>query len=138
GLAVAFCLSSIAAAWMAGAPAHADDRDLLRRGTGDPYVFIIFDTSGSMHWSPKCSAEQYAAGICDYLCPTGDCFVPMNADDPHSKFYQAKEALYEVIEASEDVQFGFATYNQDQLRVYHKHWLYRATENGVGGGGVYY
>ncbi len=138
GIAVALCLSSIAAAWMATAPAHADDRDLLRRGTSDPYVFIIFDTSGSMHWSPKCSAEQYAAGICDFLCPTGDCFVPMNADDPKSKFFQAKEALYEVIESAENVEFGFATYNQDQLRVYHKHWLYRATENGVGGDGVFY
>ena len=111
-------------------PAGADDRDLLRRGTSDPYVFIVFDTSGSMHWSPKCTAEQVAAGTCDFLCPTGDCYVPLNGDDPASKFHQAKAALYEVIEASENVDFGFATYNQDALRVRAKHWLYRAVDEG--------
>jgi hypothetical protein len=119
-----------------GAAARADDRDLLRRGTAKPYVFILFDTSGSMAWSPRCTAEQLAAGECDTLCPSGDCFVPRNGDDPASKLYQAKEALYEVIEAADNVDFGFATYNQDELRVGAKHWLYRATEDGPSAGGV--
>ncbi|MGD2115805.1 MAG: hypothetical protein PVG07_12170, partial [Acidobacteriota bacterium] len=111
--------------------ARADDRDLLRRGVGRPYVFILFDTSGSMHWSPKCTQEQLDRGECDVLCPTGDCFVPRNGDDRSSKLYQAKEALYEVIQAVDSVDFGFATYNQDELRVDAKHWLYRPQGGGV-------
>ncbi len=121
----------------AARPAAADDRDLLRKGSAKPYVFILLDTSGSMHWSPKCSAEDAAAGDCDFICPTGDCFTPLNSDDPASKFYQAKDALYTVIESADNVDFGFATYNQDNLLVGHKHWLYRAAGAGVGlGGGV--
>ncbi|HSL82173.1 MAG TPA: hypothetical protein VLF66_05320, partial [Thermoanaerobaculia bacterium] len=136
GLTLPLALALALGAALAGAPAESDDRDLLRKGTAKPYVFILFDTSGSMAWSPRCTAEQLAAGECDVLCPTGDCFVPRNGDDPSSRLYQAKEALYEVIQASDDVDFGFATYNQDALRVRHKHWLYRATEEGpsIGGG----
>ena len=74
-----------------------------------------------MNWSPKSAA-----------CPTGDCYVPLQADDPGSKFYQAKEALYEVLTnpSFPSAQLGFATYNQDTLGVRAKHWLYRATSNG--------
>ena len=88
------------------AAARGDDRDLLRTTIADPYLFILLDTSGSMNWSPKSAA-----------CPTGDCFVPLQADDPASKFYQAKEALYEVLTdpGLPKVALGFATYNQDQL-----------------------
>ncbi len=100
------------------AAARGDDRDLLRTTIADPYLFILLDTSGSMNWSPKSAA-----------CPTGDCFVPMQADDPTSKFYQAKEALYEVLTdpGLPKVALGFATYNQDQLAVTQKHWLYEAS-----------
>ncbi len=115
----------------AAVPAAADDRDLLRKSAGKPYVFLLFDTSGSMHWSPKCTQEQFDAGICNFLCPTGDCYVPRNGDDPASKFYQAKEALHEVLSQVTDVDFGFATYNQDELRMRAKHWLYAAIDNGV-------
>lgn len=124
-------------------PARSDDRDLLRQAAGDPYVFIVLDTSGSMHWSPKCpvlvpdpdnpsQTIQVPAdpNDCSFLCPAGDCFVPLNGDDPASKFYQAKEALYEVIDSVDGIQFGFATYNQDQLFVRSKHWMYRAANNG--------
>jgi len=128
---VLLTLALVALLGLPGTPGHADDRDLLRRGSAKPYVFILFDTSGSMHWSPKCTSDQLAAGDCDFLCPTGDCFVPRNADDPNSKFYQAKAALYDVIEATDNVDFGFATYNQDELRVTSKHWLYSARGNGV-------
>ncbi len=55
------------------AGASADDRDLLRESTSDPFVFILFDTSGSMHWSPQCTQEQFDGGICSFLCPTGSC-----------------------------------------------------------------
>lgn len=106
-------------------PAVADDRQLLREGSGEPYVMMLFDTSGSMNWAPRCSAEQVAEGICTFLCPSGDCPTPRNGDDPASKFRQAKEALYEVLRSVDNIHFGFATYNQDQLRVHFKQWLYQ-------------
>jgi hypothetical protein len=65
------------------------------------------------------------------ICDTRDCFTRLNGDDPSSKFAQAKEALYEVLKQVDDVNFGFATYNQDELRLRAKHWLYRATDAGV-------
>lgn len=99
--------------------AGADDRELLRLTSSDPFVFVIFDVSGSMAWTPR-SDE----------CPTGDCLPRMMGDDPKSKLYQAKEALYEVIGDVENVHFGFATYNQDEIRVRGKNWLYRVTSNG--------
>ena len=113
--------------------ADADDRDLLRQASGEPYVFIIFDTSGSMHWTPQCTQESFDAGDCQNLCPTGDCYATMNGDDPASKFYQAKEALYEVLQTTDGIQFGFATYNQDELRVRAKHWLYTFAAHGPDG-----
>jgi hypothetical protein len=104
------------------AAARGDDRDLLRTTIADPYLFILLDTSGSMNWSPKGTT-----------CPSGDCFVPLQADDKDSKFYQAKEALYEVLTdpGLPKVALGFATYNQDQLALTQKHWLYEAAGNGV-------
>ena len=103
----------------------ADDRNLLRSGQRNPYVFIILDSSGSMNWSPPCTAAEFAAGLCNFLCPTGDCPVPRDGDDPASKMRQAKDALYEVVSEIENVEFGFATYNQDELRAQFKTWLYQ-------------
>lgn len=105
-------------------PLRADDRALLRSSSANPYVFVILDTSGSMNWAAPCSASDYAAGNCNYLCPTGDCWVPRNADDTASKFRQAKEALAEVIAATPNVNFGFGTYNQDHVAILNKHWRY--------------
>lgn len=113
------------------APLAADDRDLLRTTSADPYMFIIFDVSGSMNWTPRCTQAQFDANICDYLCPSGDCTPRRMGDDPASKFVQAKEALHEVISTVANVNFGFATYNQDSLGAYYKHWLYRTTTQGV-------
>ncbi len=110
---------------LAPAALSADDRQLLRTSSGAPYVFVLLDSSGSMNWSAPCSAEDYAAGLCNYLCPSSDCAVPRDGDDPASKMRQAKEALYEVIRDTDNVDFGFATYNQDALRVHWKEWLYR-------------
>lgn len=106
-------------------PISADDRDILRDSAGKPYLFILLDTSGSMNWSPKCTQAQHDAGICDFVCPTGDCPVPRDGDDPAAKFRQAKEALYEVLKDVDDVDFGFASFNQDNVRVANKHWLYQ-------------
>ncbi|MEM7353160.1 MAG: hypothetical protein AAF657_20365 [Acidobacteriota bacterium] len=119
---VAACL--LAATCLLAPPVQADDRDLLRQSSGEPFVFILFDTSGSMHWTPQCTQESFDRGDCQPLCPSGDCYALRNGDDPASKFYQAKEALHEVLQSVEGVQFGFATYNQDDLWVRSKHWQY--------------
>lgn len=113
-----------------GGEASADDRDLLRDSVGEPYVFILLDTSGSMHWTPRCTPEQVADGSCKILCPAGDCYAPLQGDDPSSKFFQAKAALYEVLRDIDDIHFGFSTYNQDGLYLQSKHWLYQAAEDG--------
>lgn len=92
---------------------EADDRNLLRTQSEDPYVFLILDTSGSMNWN------------------VGELELPfLRADSPDSKMYQAKEAVYEVVSGLDDVRFGFSTFNQDQLQVDRKHWVYEAAENG--------
>lgn len=93
------------------APALADDRDLLKLAQEKPYVFIVLDSSGSMNWQPG-----------------GDLFAPANADDPNSKMYQAKSALYRVMTdpALDGIHWGFGTYNQDAVLAYRKHYVYRA------------
>lgn len=96
----------------------------------DPYLFILFDTSGSMSWSPPCPQDKFDLGECAPLCPTGDCYVPLQADDLQSKFFQVKEALHTVLSQRSDALLGFATFNQDTLNVRAKHWLYEATSDG--------
>lgn len=89
-----------------GSAALGDDTDLLRFDTAKPYVFFLLDTSTSM-------------GL-----DLDNGWVHANGDDPRSKLYLAKEVLYDVLSPVQDVQFGFATFNQDQLAVQAKHWLY--------------
>lgn len=134
---IRFALAGVVLApFLLARPAAADDRDLLRTSSANPYVFIILDTSGSMNWAPPCSSADFAAGKCTPLCTTGDCFVPLMGDDPHSKFYEAKQALVNVLRQVNNVNFGFATYNQDTLYVEQKHWMYSAAANGVTISGV--
>lgn len=57
--------------------------------------------------------------------------MPLQADDPASKLYQVKEALYTVLGSSEGIQFGFASFNQDALKARGKHWRYQATTAGL-------
>lgn len=104
-----------------------------------PYVFVLVDTSGSMNWAPPCSQAEVDAGFCAWRCDQYDCWVPQMADSPSSKFYQIKQALYNVMSNTTGVQFGFATFNQDALNVRSKHWTYVATGSGVNipGWGVY-
>jgi len=86
-----------------------DDRQLLRQSPADPYMFILLDTSGSMNERP------------------GDSTTPIaSADDPESKFYQAKQALYTALSNNTDVNYGFSTFNQDDLVIRRKHWIYKA------------
>ncbi len=124
-------LASLAALASLALPAMADDRALLNAQSGEPYVFVLFDTSGSMHWTPFCSQAAFDAGECSPLCTTGNCFAWANGDDPVSKLYQAKKVLYETIEAATRVHFGFATYNQDDLGILDKHWLYKPRTPGI-------
>lgn len=146
-----------------------DDRDLFSAGSETPYLFVLFDTSGSMHWKPPCTDpdgcsyecpldNDLCAKICPrhtctdnqtgvviekpvcslgetegWLCetgncPQGDCYAPLNGDDPGSKFFQAKSAIYQVIQETLDekipLHLGFATFNQDNLSMRGSHWLY--------------
>jgi Tfp pilus tip-associated adhesin PilY1 len=96
-------------------PAWTDDVDLLRFDTGNPYLFIILDTSGSMNLP---------------LVKGGPTSLPGDGDAPGSRIYEAKKALYTVFKDVDDVHFGLATYNQDQVRVAAKHWLYVPTTIG--------
>ncbi|MEP7011189.1 MAG: hypothetical protein ABJC13_12765 [Acidobacteriota bacterium] len=91
---------------------RADDRLLLRQSPAPPYMFILLDTSGSMNEKPADSSSPIGSG-----------------DDPESKFYQAKSALYTALGNNPDVQYGFATFNQDQTLVRRKHWIYTPAAN---------
>jgi hypothetical protein len=126
GLTLAFIVGLGIASLAAPRPAAAQDCTEIA-----PYVFILFDTSGSMSWGPPCSQAELDAGFCAARCDSFDCWVPQQGDDPGSKFYQAKQALHEVISNTTGVQLGFATYNQDALFARSKHWLYEAAGPGI-------
>lgn len=147
----AMLLASFVAA-LAAAPAAADDRRLFQESTAEPFVFVLLDLSGSMNQSVPCTAEGIAAGHCagvraDVLhaavpcgkadleagrtcvpCPEGDCLPRQAADDPESKMRVAKEALYALMDEVDDIHFGFATFNHNELRVAVKHWWYRLAD----------
>ena len=130
-LALAAALAAPAAAQIQG------DRQTLGTQGGKPYVMILFDTSGSMNWATACDAADRAAGRCAHDCPAPNCPQPRAGDDPNSKIYQAKDALYTVINGDASlgidgvpelaVRWGFASLNQDELAVTGKHWLYEVT-----------
>ncbi|MCM2270322.1 MAG: hypothetical protein NDJ75_09480, partial [Thermoanaerobaculia bacterium] len=105
------------------------DRQLLSTEGGDPYVMILFDTSGSMNWATACDEEDREAGRCEHECDSPNCPQPRNGDDPNSKIYQAREALYTVLAdvGPGRVRWGFAALNQDEAVVAAKHWLYEVT-----------
>ena len=69
----------------------ADDRDLVKSSGEEPYLFVIFDVSGSMNWTPPDFGPDGLQGTADDL--PGDRWAPGYGDDPNSKFYQAKSAL---------------------------------------------
>ncbi len=87
----------------------ADDRDLLRSRNSRPYVFTIIDTSSSMT-----------------DLTTGDATVA-SGDDPQSRLYLAKSALYEVVgdtELQQKAIFGWAHFNYENLFVKRLHFAY--------------
>ncbi|MCP4202629.1 MAG: hypothetical protein GY769_11925 [bacterium] len=81
--------------------ARADDRDLFRESQGAPYLFVLFDNTGSM-------ARRVDNGNT----------ATLREDDPASRHFQAKQALDQVLLGTEGVNFGFATFpNQTGHRV---------------------
>ena len=88
-------------------PLASDDTDLMRVNTAQPYVMFLFDVSSSMNLE---------VGTSNWL--------PLGGDDPNSRIYAAKKAVYDVINSQSEVNYGLMTYNQDRLRVQAKHWLY--------------
>lgn len=97
----------------------------------DPYVFILLDISGSMNHAAPCTQAEYDAGQCAYVCSGSQCHTPMQGDHPGSKWFQARQALYDVLSGIDDVRFGFGTFSDHYLqRVTAKHWLYQATSSG--------
>ena len=97
----------------------------------DPYVFILLDVSGSMDHATSCSQAQCDAGQCSYVCSGLQCHTPTQGDHAGSKWSQTRQALYNVLSEIHDVNFGFATFsNQETLRVRAKHWLYQADTAG--------
>jgi hypothetical protein len=96
-----------------------------------PYVFILFDITGSQNHSAACTQAEYDAGQCSYVCSGTQCHTPLQGDHPGSKWTQTRQALYNVLSNLDGVNFGFATFsNQDALRVRAKHWLYQADNAG--------
>jgi hypothetical protein len=105
---VAFTLAGL----MPPQEAWSDDRDLLSSAGDKPYVFFILDTSDSMRRWPQGTG-------------THEEWVPANDDDPNSKIYQAKKALYEVIQqAGNNALYGFATFDTFEFDPNDKHFLY--------------
>jgi|CXWL01.1.fsa_nt_gi hypothetical protein len=120
----ALVVSVLAGLWVSPALSQPDCSAV------EPYFFVLLDSSGSMNRSPVCSSADFSAGACSPLCPTGDCWLPKDGDDPSSKVFLAKKALFDALENTAGGRFGFATYNGDQLNVRAKHWRYRVDGNG--------
>ncbi|NJL26418.1 MAG: hypothetical protein HC897_00395 [Thermoanaerobaculia bacterium] len=101
--------------------------DVLIRTTGTDQTVIAdavrFLATRKPDPPPPCKKFGYRCQ--QPQCPTGDCFASLNADDPTSKFFQAKQALYEVLDQVGSIRVGFATFEQDSLRTKVKHWVYR-------------
>lgn len=121
---LSIAILAVAAALSLGAPARSDDRGLLHATQQNPYVFIILDTSGSMHQSVACSPADIAAGETCSLCVPGDCLPHLMGDDPDSKIYVAKKSIYNIMAQHPNISFGFGHFDQSQVRVIWKYWWY--------------
>jgi hypothetical protein len=111
GLTAVLTAAALAVLLATPEPSLGDDRELLISGFIKPYLFIILDSSGSMNLKIG-GGDEPALGF---------------GDDPDSRIYAAKEALYKVFADRDDVHFGFATFDQDRLRSVGRHWLYPTT-----------
>ncbi|MEO1084223.1 MAG: hypothetical protein AAFY88_08270, partial [Acidobacteriota bacterium] len=48
--------------------------------------------------------------------------------DPTSKFFQARQAIYEVLDEVPEINFGFGSFEQDQAAILFKHYYHRVAE----------
>ncbi len=97
--------------------AEADDRQLFQEASDEPYVFILFDSTGSMQWLPGAD-DNFCASQSNLGLGNPACAGPLIDDDPTSRLYQAKEGLDIVLQSITGVRFGFATFpNHRRLRV---------------------
>ncbi|MBV8200826.1 MAG: hypothetical protein JOZ15_09410, partial [Acidobacteria bacterium] len=128
-VALAACL----ALGLAARIARADDRGLLHATQQTPYVFILLDTSGSMHQEIACSAADVANGFCAAECDPGDCLPRLMGDDPDSKIYVAKQTIYNIMQSHPSVNFGFGHFDQQGLKVIYKYWWYSVAQAQPGG-----
>ena len=107
-----FILLTVLMGWIFASAVLADDRALFQATNAKPYVFFIVDISSSMH-----------------LTPTND-RTPASGEDPTARLYLAKRAAFEVIEeVGDSVNYGWATFNRERMRVRRKHWLYTLETN---------
>jgi hypothetical protein len=93
-------------------PGIGDDRNLFRAQNAPPYVMMLLDVSDSMTWAPADDGMARASG-----------------DDPGSKLYAAKSAIYEVVSDIETgTALGFAHFRQAGAAVRQKRWIYRRAD----------
>ena len=89
--------------------AVADDKGFFAQDGAKPYVFAIIDTSSSMR--RRIDGQR----------------PPCAGDDPSSRLYVAKAALWGVLsepELANSVNFGWAHFATEEYNVLSKHWLY--------------
>ncbi|MEM6453627.1 MAG: hypothetical protein AAF772_00895 [Acidobacteriota bacterium] len=77
-----------------------------------------------------CARDDFGQ-LCRQEPCLGDCFPDHGLDGVFSKMFQVRWAMHDVLEEVDNVLFGFATYEQDRVRVAHKHWAYRVREKTV-------
>ena len=107
-LTTCFLTAAMAAVLLPTANVHADDRDLLRSQGAPPNVLMVIDSSGSMARDVATDSQTFIAG----------------ADDPHSKMYQVKSALFQFIGAHPKFNLGFSFYERDKVRINNHLFLY--------------
>ena len=123
-------LAAAAALSLATPAARGDDRGLLHATQQNPYVFIILDTSGSMHQSVSCTQADHDNDVVNgvvppcAVCAPGDCLPRLMGDDPDSKISVAKQSIYAIMATHPNINFGFGHYDQTQLQVLYKYWYY--------------
>ena len=103
------CVSLLILFWLAPvAQLQADDRDLVRSFGQSAYVFVLLDTSGSM------------------VSPPSGGSTPWRFDDPGSRAYLAKAAIYDVISRQKgNMKVGFGHFAQPNPNVGRKLLEYR-------------
>jgi hypothetical protein len=86
-----------------------------------------------MHQEIACAAADIAAGFCSQECDTGDCLPHLMGDDPDSKIYTAKQAIYTIMASHPNINFGFGHFDQTGLQVNWKYWWYSVATVQAGG-----